>query len=289
MSPMGPPDPNIVSQALDDSSQFSQMPWTAAQRRRLNGPVNREIEMGFPHNVLRGAQAMTGQRSSILNSIPNATNDFEHYSMIQYFDEDSDRQLDRSSPWEPEDTQTLLSERGFTPEQEQLAHMLGAGPKNQIPLGREYRNLAENRMPYAAQYAAMTEVPTSTINPMRPRTIAAGYDQETNVLTVMFRDGTLYNYFEVSATQWYNFRRARSKGRFILAYLDSHPRGMAETGSLTPEVAEAFARIARTAQHQRGGLNEGHSSTSKRGGRGSYKKGNLGGSTRQRNKGFRNI
>ena len=57
---------------------------------------------------------------------------------------------------------------------------------------------------YAAQYnpveyeqdedqespAALTDIPTSSTNVRRPRTVAAGYDEEREVLTVMFRDGT---------------------------------------------------------------------------------------------------
>ena len=40
-------------------------------------------------------------------------------------------------------------------------------------------------------------------------------------MTVIFRDGTFYNYYSVSGLEWTNFKRARSKGRFIRMYLDA--------------------------------------------------------------------
>ena len=40
------------------------------------------------------------------------------------------------------------------------------------------------------------EVPTSTSRPDKPRTVAAAYNPKRSVLTVMFRDSTLYNYYE---------------------------------------------------------------------------------------------
>lgn len=282
MSPMGPPDPAIVSAMLDDSSEFSKKPWNQRDYQRLNGPINREIEMGFSHRDLTGAQRMTGQQASILQNIPYAHNEREHYEMIQYFDEESDSQLYNvggAGYGEGIYQHPRAGNASMTADQSGWIH-----PDNQLPLGSAYNNLAEEPLPFAAGAADMTEVPTSTTNPLRPRTIAAGYNREAQVLTVMFRDGTLYNYFSVTATQWYNFRRARSKGRFIYTYLDQKPRGLAEPGSLTPGAAEAFARVARTAQKFKGGLNDNHSENSRRGARGSYRTGNLGSSTRKKSR-----
>ena len=73
--------------------------------------------------------------------------------------------------------------------------------------------------------APFTEVPTKTTNPNRPRTTAAGYDPVTRTLTVAFRDGTYWNYYEVTPLEAANFRRANSKGRFIRLYLDHKPYG----------------------------------------------------------------
>ena len=77
-------------------------------------------------------------------------------------------------------------------------------------------------------------------------------------------------------------KRARSKGRFIYTYLDSHPRGVADVASLPQYAREALYRIVRTGQVKRQGVTGTQSAASKRGGRGAYRTGNLGGSTRKR-------
>lgn len=85
------------------------------------------------------------------------------------------------------------------------------------------------------QAAPFTQVPTKTTNPARPRTTAAGYDQATHTLTVSFRDGTLWNYYEVSPLENANFMRANSKGRFIRLYLDGKPSGPPTDGGYRVE------------------------------------------------------
>jgi KTSC domain len=120
--------------------------------------------------------------------------------------------------------------------------------------------------------AEITYVPTSTTNPERPRTIAAGWDGLRKVLTTVFRDGTYYNYYEVDSGTWNNFVRARSKGVFIYTYLDGHIRGHAEVSDVPMEHREILARLARTAQVVRGGVTGRQVAHSRRGGRGSYGK-----------------
>jgi hypothetical protein len=113
--------------------------------------------------------------------------------------------------------------------------------------------------------ADITLSPTSTTNPARPRTVAAGYDGFRKVLTTVFRDGTLYNYYGVDAGQWNNFVRARSKGRFIHTYLDGKVRGPAETTGMPAEHVEVLYRAARTAQVYSEGIQSIHKKGSKRG------------------------
>lgn len=131
--------------------------------------------------------------------------------------------------------------------------------------------------------APITLVPTSTTNPDRPRTVAAGYDHGTRTLTVLFRqqgrhdDGDPYNYYEVDNRTWQNFKRARSKGRFIYTYLDSHERGWAEASSVT-DFARAALEAISAQQSDQGGFQTDQSKNSKRGD--GYAAGNLGGSTR---------
>lgn len=90
--------------------------------------------------------------------------------------------------------------------------------------------------------------PTSSSNPRRPRTVAAGYDPVRRVLTVIFRDGTFYNYYEVGQQMWESFRGAYSKGWYIKRWLDKKPRGMADMSNVSARAMEAEIRINRTNQ-----------------------------------------
>jgi hypothetical protein len=96
--------------------------------------------------------------------------------------------------------------------------------------------------------APISIAPTSTTNPERPRTVAAGYrvnpgplqkggarQSDLGTLTVIFRDGTLYNYYDVPVSLWQQFKVAVSKGKFILTYLDgSFEHGYANQVSQAP-------------------------------------------------------
>lgn len=96
--------------------------------------------------------------------------------------------------------------------------------------------------------AALTVVPTSTTNPERPRTVAAGYDEDEEKITVVFRDGTFYNYYEVSRQEWQAFKTRVSKGQYIYKYLDFKPRGAADVSSLSATARKTFYKFSRAAQ-----------------------------------------
>lgn len=99
------------------------------------------------------------------------------------------------------------------------------------------------------QPAPISVVPTSTTNPDRPRTVAAGYDESRRVLTVVFRDGTFYNYYDVEPEIWQQFKALPSKGQFIIPkVLDNYPRGTANMASASLAAREGLYRIARTGQ-----------------------------------------
>ncbi|NDH64833.1 MAG: KTSC domain-containing protein [Microbacteriaceae bacterium] len=165
-------------------------------------------------------------------------------------------------------------------------------PASAPSVGYNYNNNALNAVSPSAP-ASLTDIPTSTTDPSRPRTIAAGYDSSRRTLTVVFRDGTYYNYYEVSALEWSNFKRARSKGRFIATYLDIKSRGAADVTTLSQQGREALYRVSRTGQILRKGYTGKQVAGSKRGivrtVRGvpqyPYKTGNLGGTGRKRAKG----
>lgn len=111
-----------------------------------------------------------------------------------------------------------------------------------------YNNLAAVDRTNATGPAAITQRPTSTTNPRRPRTVAAGYDPDRKTLTVVFRDGTFYNYYDVSKGMWQSFKSAPSKGKYIRRYLDAKPRGDADMSFLSSQAAELFYRVSRTNQ-----------------------------------------
>lgn len=115
------------------------------------------------------------------------------------------------------------------------------GPKGQM-LSRSMDSGA------GRQPAPISLVPTSTINPERPRTVAAGYDPKRKVLTVVFRDGTFYNYYDVDGNTWMAFKQAQSKGRFIASVLDYQPRGAASVPRSQTYAREQVYRVARTGQ-----------------------------------------
>jgi hypothetical protein len=116
--------------------------------------------------------------------------------------------------------------------------------------GKAGTNFApQGAMDYSDAPAPLSIIPTSTMNYKRPRTVAAGYDPTRKVLTVVFRDGTFYNYHEVEPARWGQFKAAYSKGRFILRYMDdNYPHGIADMAGMPNYARETLYRIARTNQ-----------------------------------------
>ena len=56
---------------------------------------------------------------------------------------------------------------------------------------------------------------TTSTNPSKPRTLKAGYDFKTKTMTVVFRDGTWWDYNNIPEDVWYDFVSAPSKGAFL--------------------------------------------------------------------------
>jgi hypothetical protein len=105
------------------------------------------------------------------------------------------------------------------------------------------------------------DVPTSSTNYERPRTVAAGYDPDRQTMTVVFRDGTFYNYYEVSPGEWEAFHASYSKGRPWLnkksksqssdGLFIHKPRGDAgDMENVDPSIREALYRVSRTQQQK---------------------------------------
>lgn len=119
------------------------------------------------------------------------------------------------------------------------------------------------------------DIPTSSTDYSRPRTVAAAYtpnaqNPNKGVMTVIFRDGVIYNYYEVSPSEWLAFHSSFSKGAPWLnkGFKDGKqqmdglfigkPRGPAaemtalenEEGYVRPEIRAELYRVYRTAQQK---------------------------------------
>lgn len=118
--------------------------------------------------------------------------------------------------------------------------------------------------PDSPRPAALTVRPTSSTNFQRPYTVAAGWerypaqgrvgqDQELGTLSVMFRDGTLWNYYNVERSFWITFRSAISKGQFINKHaqnprLNSYPHGPADISAVPASAQQYIQQTSREAQ-----------------------------------------
>ena len=111
--------------------------------------------------------------------------------------------------------------------------------------------------------SALYDLPTSTTNWKRPRTVAAGYDYnpdaDTGVLTVVFRDGTFYNYYDVPPSVWIEFhdsfskgpmlnRKTKNGGQAIDGKLLSYKHGPADMSALSEKAQQFLYKAARTVQ-----------------------------------------
>lgn len=60
----------------------------------------------------------------------------------------------------------------------------------------------------------MMRDPVSSSNIM-----SAGYDEQSGTLEVEFKDGAVYQYFNVSSSIYDEFKKASSKGQYFNAYI----------------------------------------------------------------------
>lgn len=90
---------------------------------------------------------------------------------------------------------------------------------------------------------ARTQATTSS-NPSRPRTLSAGYDSENEVLTVLFRDGTWWEYRGVPLDMWDEFKSAPSKGSYL------KESGLDNWGDMGPADISSMPRHRKTQLNQ---------------------------------------
>jgi hypothetical protein len=117
--------------------------------------------------------------------------------------------------------------------------------------------------------APLSMLPTPSTNANRPRTVAAGYQPyvgsrspnsppevyQKGKLTVMFRDGTVYNFYGVTGEEWLKFKGQGSIGPMlnrlpVPGFLLAKDHGPADMSNVSPKVASTIYRVARAAQVQ---------------------------------------
>jgi len=80
---------------------------------------------------------------------------------------------------------------------------------------------------------------TSSSKPERPRTLRAGYDYQGERMVVVFRDGTWYEYKNVSVEMWQSFQSAPSKSPL----LDSTTFTSLDRGAISPSTMSRAQRV----------------------------------------------
>jgi len=206
------------------------------------GELNLAIGNQFGPRQLAGIEKITG---SDFAGLPTASSYGEFDEIIslihdtdtlQYYKTDKQRGQTQNLAGLPSDLDTAMSRQFYEVDEasDELYVPGYKGPQNEEDTSA----------------APLTVVPTSTTDPSRPRTVAAGYDKDEEKITVVFRDGTFYNYYEVTPSEWQAFKARVSKGQYIYRYLDFKPRGPADTGSISAVARKAFYRLSRSAQMQ---------------------------------------
>lgn len=120
--------------------------------------------------------------------------------------------------------------------------------------------------PDNARPAPLTVRPTATTNYKRPYTVAAGWERyprqsgpaSTNLgtLTTLFRDGTLWNYYDVDRSFWIKFKDSFSKGQFINKHAtnpeltNSYRNGPADLSGVNQHTRDMIYAEARVAQYR---------------------------------------
>jgi hypothetical protein len=163
--------------------------------------------------------------------------------------------------WQQQAIMSGSSEYGV--DEERLTEM-GLGGKDYALRYAEVNPNAFQSQEGLAPSAGLTDIPTSTTNYSRPRTVAAGWaangqdDPFNGTLTVVFRDTTVYNFYDVPRSVWIKFHNSISKGRGFLNHknrqqanegtLLQYAHGPADTTQLSPEMQEMVYAAARTKQ-----------------------------------------
>lgn len=120
--------------------------------------------------------------------------------------------------------------------------------------------------PDNARPAPLTVRPTASTNAKRPYTVAAGWeryprqsgprDENLGTLTTLFRDGTLWNYYDVEYSFWVKFSSSFSKGQYISKgainpeLTNNYRHGPADLTGVRQDTLNLIYTEARVAQYR---------------------------------------
>jgi hypothetical protein len=93
-------------------------------------------------------------------------------------------------------------------------------------------------------------------NPARPRALRGGYDSRANTVRVQFRDGAVYEYYEVPGNVWRQLLRSKSTGKYIDRVLDTYPYTRIDPSTGAPQGSAAPIGMFSTGNPDFAGLFE---------------------------------
>ena len=94
-----------------------------------------------------------------------------------------------------------------------------------LPAGEERLEEEHQEDESGSVLIPQTYAPARTSDQGRPRTLSAGYDPKTKTMQVKFREGAVYNYYQVEPGIWQQYKRSASPGKFINRRLAGSPYG----------------------------------------------------------------
>jgi hypothetical protein len=165
-------------------------------------------------------------------------------------------------PFIPQSTR-VKNVKDINPMRSYRGPLEGDGDYLEVDSQEYYQALQDPLAPadlFSGSNAGYVDIPTSTTNVRRPRTVAAGYAPDRlgngqGILTVVFRDGTVWNYYGkdgkgVTPGEWLNFKGSISKGKpWINEKVFGHGEP-ANTEFIDPQIRARVYEAAREYQLQ---------------------------------------
>lgn len=202
-----------------DGQQLGRNPAEGQARRRPLSPEQPAPGQNNARQAVGGINAARNRYERAMFGSPNPLPFEGHIQGIRT------RHQDGETAFSPADVRDWIDEASKT-----------LGPRAQQALRRAFEGDDSLLLSGEDEYS---KDPTHTSSPReneterRPRTLAAGYDEESQTLFVRFRGqrtsygqwapGVGYEYYGVTSDEWRRFRDGPSPGRMINNVLNGHP------------------------------------------------------------------